>query len=137
MNPCEQCELSYRHGGTDGAWMCRGVSPAEPADNFNHEACEAFRKEYKKEKIFIELYQTGKNVIDHPDHYCWKGEECITLIRIMCRGEEGFDGYCKGNVVKYLFREKKKNGIEDLKKARAYLDLLINYSTGKKAANES
>lgn len=35
------------------------------------------------------------------------------------------------------FREKKKNGIEDLKKARAYLDLLINYRTGKKAANES
>lgn len=75
MNPCKGCELSFRHGGKDGAWMCRG--------------------------------------------------------------EEGFDGYCKGNVVKYIFREKKKNGIEDLKKARAYLDLLINYRTGKKAANES
>lgn len=137
MNPCKECELSYRHGGTDGAWMCRGVSPAEPADNFNHEACEAFRKEYKKEKIFTELYQTGKNVIDHPDHYCWKGEECITLIRIMCRGEEGFDGYCKGNVIKYLFREAKKGGIEDLKKARAYLDMLINYRNGKKADHES
>ena len=77
------------------------------------------------------------DMIHHPDHYNWKGEECITLIRIMCRGEEGFDGYCKGNVVKYIFRERKKNGIEDLKKARAYLDLLINYRTGKKAANES
>ena len=79
----------------------------------------------------------GKMSLTIQINYCWKGEECITLIRIMCRGEEGFDGYCKGNVVKYLFREKKKNGIEDLKKARAYLDLLINYRTGKKAANES
>lgn len=137
MNPCDQCELSFRHGGTDGAWMCRAVSPAEPADNFNHEACAAFREQFKKQKMFAELCQIEKGVIDHPDHYCWKGEECINLIRIMCRGEEGFDGYCKGNVIKYLFREKKKNGIEDLKKARAYLDLLINYRTGKKAANES
>lgn len=136
MNPCKECELAYRHGG-NGAWMCRGVSPAEPADNFNSEACEAFREQLKKQKMFAELCQIEKGVIDHPDHYNWKGEECITLIRIMCRGEEGFDGYCKGNIVKYLFREKKKNGIEDLKKARAYLDLLINYRTGKKAANES
>lgn len=69
--------------------------------------------------------------VHHPDHYTWKGEECITLIRIMCRGEDGFAGFCKGNVVKYLWRELEKNGIEDLKKARAYLDLLINYRTAK------
>lgn len=74
--------------------------------------------------------------VRHPNHYTWKGEECITLIRIMCRGEEGFDGYCKGNVVKYLFRETKKNGLEDLKKARVYLNLLINYREGKEAGDK-
>ena len=30
-----------------------------------------------------------------------------------------------GNVVKYILRFQKKNGIEDLKKARKYLDWLI------------
>lgn len=41
-------------------------------------------------------------------------------------------GWCEANVVKYVCRYKKKNGAEDLKKARAYLDCLINYElTGK------
>lgn len=34
-------------------------------------------------------------------------------------------GFCEGNVIKYLCRYKRKNGIEDLKKARQYLDFLI------------
>lgn len=34
-------------------------------------------------------------------------------------------GFCAGNVVKYVTRYKAKNGVEDLRKARHYLDLLI------------
>lgn len=34
-------------------------------------------------------------------------------------------GYFSGNVIKYVARHQKKNGIEDLKKARHYLDKLI------------
>ena len=34
-------------------------------------------------------------------------------------------GYMEGNVIKYVSRWRKKNGLEDLKKARHYLDLLI------------
>ena len=34
-------------------------------------------------------------------------------------------GFCEGNVIKYLCRYKRKNGLEDLKKARQYLDVLI------------
>lgn len=34
-------------------------------------------------------------------------------------------GYLEGNVVKYVSRYKEKNGLEDLKKARHYLDKLI------------
>lgn len=34
-------------------------------------------------------------------------------------------GFCEGNVVKYVTRYKSKNGVEDLKKARHYLDILI------------
>lgn len=33
--------------------------------------------------------------------------------------------FCEGNVIKYITRYKDKNGIEDLKKARHYLDMLI------------
>ena len=34
-------------------------------------------------------------------------------------------GFCEGNVIKYLCRYKRKNGLEDLKKATQYLDFLI------------
>ena len=37
--------------------------------------------------------------------------------------------FCEGNVVKYVVRWRTKNGLEDLKKARHYLDLLIEENT--------
>ena len=36
-----------------------------------------------------------------------------------------FDGYCVGNVMKYILRYKYKNGLNDLHKAREYIDFLI------------
>ncbi|AAR97713.1 DUF3310 domain-containing protein [Bordetella bronchiseptica] len=39
-------------------------------------------------------------------------------------------GYFEGNVIKYVSRWRKKNGVEDLKKARHYIDLLIELEGG-------
>ena len=33
--------------------------------------------------------------------------------------------YCEANAIKYICRHRSKNGIEDLKKAKHYIDLLI------------
>jgi len=33
--------------------------------------------------------------------------------------------YCEANVIKYLSRWRSKNGVEDLRKAKHYIDLLI------------
>ena len=38
-------------------------------------------------------------------------------------------GYCEGAVIKYVSRWRNKNGIEDLKKARHFIDLLIELET--------
>lgn len=35
-------------------------------------------------------------------------------------------GFCEGNVIKYVTRHKSKNGVEDLKKAKHYIDFLIS-----------
>lgn len=35
--------------------------------------------------------------------------------------------FIEGNIIKYIMRHKEKNGIEDLKKAKHYIDLLIQY----------
>jgi len=38
-------------------------------------------------------------------------------------------GFCEGNILKYLSRWRDKGGVEDLRKARHYLDLLIEHET--------
>ena len=40
-------------------------------------------------------------------------------------------GWCEGNVVKYISRHRDKNGLQDLQKARHYIDLLIEWEYGK------
>lgn len=40
-------------------------------------------------------------------------------------------GFCEGSVVKYVSRWRNKNGVEDLKKARHYLDILIEIEDAK------
>ena len=41
-------------------------------------------------------------------------------------------GYFEGNVIKYISRWRKKNGLADLEKAKHYIDLLIELETRKK-----
>jgi hypothetical protein len=60
----------------------------------------------------------------NPSHYKQGGIECVEAIKAALG--EGFPDYLRGNVMKYLWRYDKKNGVEDLKKARWYLDRLIN-----------
>ncbi len=66
------------------------------------------------------------DMVNHPPHYEGK-VECIDAIECAVGALPGFEGYCTGNALKYLWRYRKKNGIEDLKKARWYLDRLIRY----------
>ena len=62
--------------------------------------------------------------INAPDHYTKGGIETIDYIKAKLTCEE-YEGYLKGNVLKYLSREHNKGGLDDLKKARVYLDWLI------------
>jgi hypothetical protein len=61
--------------------------------------------------------------VNHPAHYTQGGIECIEAIKAAL-GSEGFRAYCRGNVLKYLWRTEFKNGAQDLQKAKWYLDRL-------------
>ena len=63
--------------------------------------------------------------VNQPGHYCNGGVECIDAIRGSMADSAAFRGFLKGNVMKYVFRYEQKNGGEDLKKARWYLERLI------------
>ena len=62
--------------------------------------------------------------VNHPNHYTRGGIECIKAIEASMT-PEGFQDYCKGNVEKYIWRWREKNGLEDLKKAQVYLSWMI------------
>lgn len=63
--------------------------------------------------------------VNQPMHYTQGDVECIDAIQAALTPEE-FAGYCKGNALKYVWREKNKGGEEDLRKATWYLDRLVH-----------
>lgn len=62
--------------------------------------------------------------VNRPAHYTSGGIECIDAMQAAF-GAEVVKGFCLCNVFKYLWRHRNKNGVEDLKKARWYLNRLI------------
>lgn len=80
------------------------------------------RDEYLKRK-------ENNNAVEHPSHYTGK----IETIDYICEKltPEQFEGYCIGNVIKYISRYKKKNGLEDLQKAQWYLSFIIAQMAAK------
>lgn len=67
------------------------------------------------------------DVIEHPQHYT-QGIEMWDYAY-----SQNFD-FFEGNVIKYVTRWKHKNGIEDLYKAKAYLDRLIHRKEQEKTS---
>lgn len=71
------------------------------------------------------LNEQNVDVVNSPPHYKTGGIEAIEGIEASM-GPEAYAGYLKGNIMKYMWRyERKGKPIEDLKKARWYLDRLI------------
>lgn len=66
------------------------------------------------------------DIVSNPNHYKLDGLDIeVKDILKSVLGTVGFLGFYQGNIIKYILRAKKKNGLEDYKKARQYLDWLI------------
>src|SRR6056297_924135 len=76
------------------------------------------------EKAFMDALDRADNV-HSPSHYNSGNIECIDAIEEALTEEE-MRGYFKANCIKYLWRERYKNGSEDLRKAHWYLSRLID-----------
>lgn len=67
------------------------------------------------------------DMVNHPKHYkSESGMEVIDVIKAFTADLKGYQATDTGNIIKYILRWPHKNGLEDLKKARWYLDDLIN-----------
>jgi hypothetical protein len=78
------------------------------------------KEETNNEKTIFHAF----DIVDRPRHYASGNIECIDAIEAQLSNEE-FRGYLKGNIIKYLWREKHKGGVESLKKAQWYLNKLL------------
>lgn len=74
----------------------------------------------------------GEDLVNHPSHYkASNGLETIDVIDAFTDGLNGAEAVATGNVLKYVCRWKKKNGLQDLEKAEWYLKHLIEIVKGE------
>ena len=72
------------------------------------------------------MNQEKNDNVNNPSHYQGRyGMQSIIALRNFMTPEQ-LKGFYLGNALKYLLRHQKKNGLEDLKKARKNLDWLID-----------
>lgn len=77
-----------------------------------------------KNKI-VKVVKKVKDNVNHPSHYTQGAIECIDAIKEATKGLIGIEAVCTANIIKYVWRWKFKNGVEDLEKAEWYLKRLI------------
>lgn len=73
----------------------------------------------------------AEDAVNHPSHYTAGKVECIDALESATTGLQGIEAVCTANAIKYLWRWKHKNGVEDLQKCRFYVEYLI-----KKVGND-
>ena len=98
-------------------------SPAEEWDAVNKRRRAQARRVNEELNAEKKASQNDKDAIN-PNHYKGNGIECIEYMKERLNSE-AFLGYLNGNVIKYTHRWQDKNGVEDLRKARWYLNRLI------------
>ena len=80
----------------------------------------------------VKIVKVVKDNVNHPSHYTQGAIECIDAIKEATKGLFGIEAVCTGNIIKYVWRWKFKNGVEDLHKADWYLQRLIKEATSNK-----
>ena len=79
--------------------------------------------------------EKSENDSINPNHYVFGGIETIEYLKAKLTPAE-HRGFLKGNVLKYVSREAEKNGLEDLKKDKWYLDKLIEFENDRKLSTK-
>lgn len=133
-----ECEIRKRCRKGQSCEDYAYVNPVEVAQYLGFEVLEddsptiamiiAKHSEDVKPDIREAVEQHGEDVkpdpVNRPAHYTSGGIECIDAMQAAF-GDEAVKDFCLCNAFKYLWRHRQKNGVEDLKKARWYLNRLI------------
>lgn len=127
---CEECELLKKYDKETNEWTDEYACVFSDMDDNMLDKCYNWYKELKQatcenaENECCEV-EPDDNMVNHPFHYTQGGIECIDALKAATVSKTGIEAVCTANAIKYLWRYEEKNGIEDVKKARWYIDRLI------------
>ena len=135
---CKDCDL-YKKFDRDlriCREFCNGGIILKETDIWDYEK-QKFKKEnvlivqeFENKKITIENSVINKNIPNttRPDHYKMtiNGQtiEVMDILKAVLTPEE-MRGFNKGNIIKYILRERNKNGIADIKKCKQYAEFML------------
>jgi hypothetical protein len=103
-------------------------SIVEAYEHYFDKGIEEEMPQYEQLELELEINNdewVEEDMINNPNHYNNGAIECIDAIE-QSMTLEGFRGYLKGNVQKYVWRYESKGGLQDLEKAEWYLVKLMS-----------
>ena len=83
------------------------------------------RPQTTEEYAWNAIREYENDLVNHPAHYIKNGIETIDVIDAFTADLKGFKATRTANIIKYILRWPSKEGLQDLKKARWYLNDLI------------
>ena len=121
-------DIEFSEGGTVWCYKITQVETTEPSQTSSEERELLDQQIADLGKALRDCDKYETKLIDkvNPPHYKKGSVECIDAIKAATVGKSGFEGYLVGNVIKYLWREEDKGGVEDIKKANWYLNRLLD-----------
>lgn len=119
----------YSHGRRNDIVAYRLSKPDWPEDRIdvigqNGNTGEHYAIDTSPERVENEAENVHVDMVNKPPHYKQGDVECIDAIKAALTPDE-WRGYCKGNALKYIWRERHKGGDESLQKAIWYLNRLV------------
>lgn len=124
-----QNQNQYRYNNDragDFEWSHTGSYGDIIAYRLHDQGINARANDDRLEQDLNECIGQDIDVVNHPSHYTKGNIECIDAIDSATTGKSGIEAVCVANVIKYLWRYEEKNGLEDVKKAKWYLNKLIS-----------
>lgn len=127
---CEECELLKKYDKETNEWTDENACVFSDMDDKMLDKCYNWYKGLDQaacENAKAECCnkEPDADMVNHPSHYTQGGVECIDALKAATVSKTGIEAVCTANAIKYLWRYEEKNGIEDVKKARWYIDRLI------------
>ena len=130
IDDCDDCELMKKYDRDTSEFTDQYSCIFHKMSDDMLNKCYSWYKEIDQascENAQDSCYGKESNVdmVNHPSHYIQGGIECIDALKAATVSKTGIEAVCTANAIKYLWRYEEKNGIEDVKKARWYIDRLI------------